>query len=73
MYRKRQPSAYCKKMRKSAIPLCLRKKWKVPFRSKFYCKTYVFFICDGCGTKFHGRYCSKCGLEAKDYNKYFYG
>ena len=33
--------------------------------------THVFFNCDGCGWKsFKGRYCPKCGLEAKDWGKY---
>jgi hypothetical protein len=33
-------------------------------------KTHIFYKCDSCGTSFNGRFCTRCGLEAKDWKKY---
>jgi rubrerythrin len=51
-------------------PFSLR-RWQNPVKKTgTFGKTYLFFTCDECGTKFEGRYCTKCGLEAKDFKRF---
>jgi len=51
-------------------PFSMR-KWQNPVQKRRrYGNTLVFFICEECKTDFHGRFCPKCGLEAKDWKKF---